>query len=916
MSSERPESSDEGPLATLGVDSIRVRLALLVALSVVVAAVVGTIGTDAGVPLWVGLPVTIALAVLVTHTLATGFTAPLREMTAAATRMAHGDYAAADSPGVTRAASEGRDEVGALARAFTSMADDLAAAEASRRQLVATVAHELRTPLSAQQALLENLADGVTQPDEATLRAALAQSQRLGDLVRDLLDLSRADGGGVPLRPAAFPVAELLDAAVGEANLQGRDVRLTRSIDPPDLAVTADRARLAQVVSNLLDNAVRHSPAGGTVALDAAALGPDRWHLSVSDQGPGLSPERAAHLFDRFRGDGGASGGTGLGLAIAGWVVAMHGGTIEAGPRPDGPGARLVAVLPRVARDGTRLSHTSATPLAPDRAPHRKGITMSNPTPETEPANSGRKVAAGSTAGATPSAPVATGTVATTTPAAGVVPQASPPTIAAALARVWPERETRPQPRLVVLAAVVGLLAAVLVPSNEAGLGLFLVLAVGGAALWWASPHRATRWSIITAALSLLLGSSVVLRSDVGWPLLAMTTAGLLAAVACTEARTIRGMVLSVMAWPLASLRGTPLLDRTVKSVLRRGGLWPVIRTAAVSLVLLAVFGGLLASADAVLGSWVSQVIPNVDEMLVVRVFVFVFFAGITLAGLYLAINPPEVDGGRVPLAGSIPAREWQIPVVVVIVAFAAFLVAQGAALLGGHAYVLETTGVTYAEYARAGFGQLVLVTILTLLLVAAARHLGRRDTPAQARSMRLLCSVLCLLALVVVASALHRMNLYQQAYGFTIDRVLADLIELWLGLCLVVTLISIHVTRQRWAGRAMLLAGAAVVALMSVGNASAWVADRNIERFQDTGEIDVAYLGTISEDAAATIDRSTLPREIKSCVLSQTGGDSAAWPAWNLARERAATIAEQYRGDGVDCSALDERYGGTSSRY
>ena len=153
----------------LELTAIRTRLAVLVGVSVVVAAVVGTVGTDAGVPLWIGLPATIGLALVVTRWLATGMTTPLREMTTAAERMAKGDYRA-------RITTTGQDEVGALARAFASMAAELEQGEEHRRRLVATVAHELRTPLAAQQALLENLADGVTTPDEATLRAALAQS--------------------------------------------------------------------------------------------------------------------------------------------------------------------------------------------------------------------------------------------------------------------------------------------------------------------------------------------------------------------------------------------------------------------------------------------------------------------------------------------------------------------------------------------------------------------------------------------------------------------------------------------------------------------------------------------------------------------------------------------------------------------
>ncbi|HET7802392.1 MAG TPA: HAMP domain-containing protein, partial [Humibacillus xanthopallidus] len=145
-----------------GIRSIKAKLGLLVAVSIVVAALVAQIGDRAGVPTWLTLPVTIVAALGVTQWLARGMTSPLREMTVAASRMATGDYS-------QRVSATSADEVGALGVAFNTMAADLADADRQRRQLVATVSHELRTPLTAQQALLENLVDGVVRPDDAVL---------------------------------------------------------------------------------------------------------------------------------------------------------------------------------------------------------------------------------------------------------------------------------------------------------------------------------------------------------------------------------------------------------------------------------------------------------------------------------------------------------------------------------------------------------------------------------------------------------------------------------------------------------------------------------------------------------------------------------------------------------------------------
>ncbi|WP_068253307.1 DUF4153 domain-containing protein [Janibacter corallicola] len=821
----------------VGINSIRTRLAVLVGASVLVAAVVGSVGTDAGVPLWIGLPVTIAVALVVTRWLASGMTGPLLEMTGAAERMAKGDYS-------TPITTTGQDEVGVLARAFTSMAGELAEAEEHRRRLVATVAHELRTPLSAQQALLENLADGVTTPDEQALRATLAQSERLGSLVTDLLDLSRPDGRGVPLSPSRIGVHDLLEEAITEAALQDRGIALLADVRPTDLTVTGDRPRLTQVTANLLDNAIRHSPSGGTVTLTARA-DDEQWSLTVADEGPGLSPERVERLFHRFGPGGDEGGGTGLGLAIAAWVASMHGGTIRALPGDEeSTGAHIRMTLP----------------LAPPASP--------------------------------PPAPLTTHDTAPTTVAANGAPAATPPS--SSVSRWWPERVAEGRPRLLLAALAVGVLAAILLPGNAIGLGLLIVLIAGGASLWLASPRRGTPWSWFTAALALPLGLSTVLRDDPVVSFFAVAVAGVLAAAACTGARTVPGIAASVIAWPLSALRGLPMLDRTIRVVARQGTAWSVLRTGAVSLVLLLVFGGLLASADAVLGSWASALVPDISDMTVFRGFVLVFFAGVTLAGLYLAINPPLVDGAR--LTARIPEREWQVPLGVVIAIFLAFFAAQGAAVIGGHDYVLRTAGVTYAESARQGFGQLTVATALVLLLIGGVRALGRARTARDRRVMQVMSAILCLLTLLVVASALRRMALYQEAYGYTTLRVNADLFEIWLGLVVLAVLVSLFTSSRWWVGRVVLVTAAALTIVGTVGNTSARVAEHNIERWQATGKLDTFYLATLPEDAVPAIEDSPLPEGVTTCILgadrrTHSPGGEGSLAGWNLARQRAEQI-------------------------
>jgi signal transduction histidine kinase len=302
------------------VRSIKLKLGILLVASGFAGLAVFWVGIG-WVP-WYTSFTAIAVALATSQVLAHGMTSPLREMTSAARAMARGQY-------TQRVRATSRDEVGQLAVAFNSMAAELAAADRQRRELIANVSHELRTPITALQAVLENIIDGVADP--ATLKTALAQTERLGRLVAELLDLSRIDAGVLPLERAGYRLPELLEKVAAEARVAvaaaGRDIRIEVTA-APDAWVYADRERLHQVLVNLLDNAVRHSPSGGGVVV-SGRVDPAGCVVDVSDEGPGIAPEERKQVFERFtRGVRATGGGTGLGLAIAHWVVALHGGTI------------------------------------------------------------------------------------------------------------------------------------------------------------------------------------------------------------------------------------------------------------------------------------------------------------------------------------------------------------------------------------------------------------------------------------------------------------------------------------------------------------------------------------------------------------------------------------------------------------
>jgi signal transduction histidine kinase len=287
------------------------------------------------------------IALVVARWLARGMTQPLRDMAAAARRMETGDYSA-------RVQTKSRDEVGQLATAFNRMSAELENLERSRRDLLANVSHELKTPIAAIRAHLENLLDGVEEPDPGTLQVMLAQTERLSRLIEQLLELSRLESGELPLRREETPLAALVSQVLSEIDVarsdRGVDVRSDLPEDLP--AIDADPERVHQVLFNLLDNAVRFTPPGGEVTVSAHQHN-GSVEVSVVDTGVGISPEHLPRLFERFyRADPARSredGGTGIGLAIARSVVEAHGGKIRASSTP-GEGSTFTFDMPVAAR--------------------------------------------------------------------------------------------------------------------------------------------------------------------------------------------------------------------------------------------------------------------------------------------------------------------------------------------------------------------------------------------------------------------------------------------------------------------------------------------------------------------------------------------------------------------------------------
>jgi two-component system sensor histidine kinase BaeS len=251
---------------------------------------------------------------------------PIRALTAAARRMADGDHA-------TRVSVHGNDEVTRLAAAFNTMADSIASTDRQRRTLVSDVAHELRTPLANVRSHLEAVQDGVLPLDAELVGSLLEESALLERLVADLQDLALADAGMLRVHPEECQAGDLAEHAVAahraRAEVSGVDLRV---VVAEPVVVRADPTRLRQALGNLVSNALRHTPAGGTVTV-AVTGHADGAEFTVTDTGTGIAAEHLPHVFDRFyRADPSrsrATGGSGLGLAIAKHLVAAHDGELS-----------------------------------------------------------------------------------------------------------------------------------------------------------------------------------------------------------------------------------------------------------------------------------------------------------------------------------------------------------------------------------------------------------------------------------------------------------------------------------------------------------------------------------------------------------------------------------------------------------
>jgi signal transduction histidine kinase len=353
------ESALPAPLIASSSPSIMIRRVQGQNLDPIEAGFVGAVNHSL---IWSSVAAGVA-ALLLTLAFSRRILGPIEALTAAARTMEQGDLS-------QRVAVAGHDEIGELARAFNAMADGLARQERLRRNMVTDVAHELRTPLTNIRGYLEALRDGVALPEPGLLASLHDEALLLNHLVDDLQDLALAEAGQLRLEPRRVALHEIADQAAGALRPALDAKRLELQIElPPELPdVWADPERVGQVLRNLLNNAIMHTPADGHITLSAypetiddrrstmnergaanIVHRPSSIVVEVRDSGPGIAPEHLTNVFDRFyrvdRSRSRATGGAGLGLAIVKQLVEAHGGRVWAASAP-GQGACISFTLP------------------------------------------------------------------------------------------------------------------------------------------------------------------------------------------------------------------------------------------------------------------------------------------------------------------------------------------------------------------------------------------------------------------------------------------------------------------------------------------------------------------------------------------------------------------------------------------
>jgi Domain of unknown function (DUF4173) len=427
-----------------------------------------------------------------------------------------------------------------------------------------------------------------------------------------------------------------------------------------------------------------------------------------------------------------------------------------------------------------------------------------------------------------------------------------------------------------VAALAAALAAAAFLPGKPLGVGVVIVAALVAAVVALAA--RPTGDRLLVGTLALALTVPAVLH-DATWVIaLDLTAAWILATLA------VGGPRLSSLAAPFARLSGVPALAPPAPH-----GISPALRGGLLALVVAAPFAVLFSQADAAFAQLGREIPLPAANPLPGQAVTFVVVLAAAL-GLALAAARPFARGLPRPSRKLTP-WEWAVPLVLLNALFLAFVLVQVAVLFGGRERVLRTAGLTYAEYARQGFWQLLGVAGLTLCVLGAAALVADATRRRHRALLHALCAVLCALTVVVLVSTVQRLLLYENAFGLTRLRLFVTAFALWLGGLFALLAVAGHAGSVRRRLAHVAVVGTALALLgFSLASPDRLIAERNVDRWRETGRIDESYLRGLSADAVPALVE--LPAELGALDRLRVAlADPEPWSSFNLARRRARDL-------------------------
>ena len=427
------------------------------------------------------------------------------------------------------------------------------------------------------------------------------------------------------------------------------------------------------------------------------------------------------------------------------------------------------------------------------------------------------------------------------------------------------------------LALVGAVLAAIVIPGAPPGMGIVVVaLCVAAAA---ATRARRSLDLLLFGGVALALASFAAIL-DAGWVVrVDLLAAWFFATFAVAGPRLLA---------PLAPLVALPSIPAVLPESSSRAV--PALRGVVIGTSLVIPFAVLFLTADAAFAA-IADSTPRPSLGSVpgrVTAFTVVLLAGL---GLALAARRQLRDRPLVRRR-SLARVEWALPLIVLNMLFLTFVAVQLTVLFAGHDHVLRTSGLTYAEYARSGFWQLLAAAVLTLVVVKGAMLFAGRRTRAEHLLLQALLGLLSALTIVIVASAFHRLRLYESAFGLTRLRLAAEAFSLWLGGMFALLLLVGALRRAALFPRVVLAWTAVALIAFSIANPDARIADRNVDRWRETGRIDLEYVEELSADAAPALSR--LPTALRDQALFEIEeklSRDEPWSSANLSRRRARDV-------------------------